>query len=61
MMPIHSQADLDAANLQVAWSMAPKMTREQYTQLCRVTVQHWRREGERYAEERARLEQGVGA
>lgn len=60
MIPIRSQADLDAANLQVAWSMAPMMTREQYTQLCRATVLHWQREGERYAEERARIEQGVG-
>lgn len=44
MMKIQSQADLDRANIQVAWSMAPKMTTEQYDQLCRVTVEQWRRE-----------------
>ena len=44
-MKIQSQADLDHANIQVAWSMAHKMTSEQYEQLCRVTVEQWRREG----------------
>ena len=46
MMEIRSQADLDRANIQVAWSMAPKMTDEQYAQLCRVTVEQWRNESE---------------
>ena len=45
MMEIKSQADLDHANIQVAWSMADKLTSEQYDQLCRVTVEQWRREG----------------
>lgn len=44
MTPIRSQADLDRANIQVAWSMASKMTSAQYDQLCRVTVESWRRE-----------------
>lgn len=42
MMEIKSQADLDHANIQVAWSMAHKMTTEQYEQLCRVTVESWK-------------------
>lgn len=41
---IRSQADLDRTNIEVAWSMASKMTNDQYDQLCRVTVEQWRRE-----------------
>jgi|CXWL01.1.fsa_nt_gi hypothetical protein len=44
MKTILSQTDLDRANIQVAWSMAHKMTSDQYDQLCRVTVDQWRRE-----------------
>lgn len=42
---IRTQTDLDRVNIQVAWSMADKLTSEQYDQLCRVTVEQWRREG----------------
>jgi hypothetical protein len=42
MKTIVSQADLDRANIQVAWSMAHKMTDDQYDQLCRVTVDSWK-------------------
>ena len=42
MMRVLSQADLNRANIQVAWSMAHKMTDDQYEQLCRVTVASWK-------------------
>ncbi len=41
-MTVLSQADLDRANIRVAWSMASKMTSEQYDELCRVTVDSWK-------------------
>lgn len=44
MTRVLSQADLNRANIQVAWSMAHKMTDAQYEQLCRVTVASWRQE-----------------
>jgi hypothetical protein len=36
-MRIRSQADLDRANIQMAWSMAAKMTDLQLEELCRVS------------------------
>lgn len=36
-MDILSQADLDRANLQMAWSMARLMTDAQFEELCRVS------------------------
>jgi hypothetical protein len=45
-MRIRNQADLERENIRMAWSMADKMTDDQYEQLCRVTVQSWRRESE---------------
>lgn len=36
---IRNQADLDRANIQVAWSMAHTMTDAQFAELCRVSCQ----------------------
>lgn len=57
MRPILSQADLNRANIQMAWSLASTMTSAQYEQLCRVTVAQWRRESEIVDPARARIEQ----
>ena len=43
-MHIHSQADLDRANIQVAWSFAETMTPAEFDELCRVTVAQMRRD-----------------
>ena len=45
-MHIHSQADLDRANIQVAWSFADRMSAEHFEELCRVTVRQLGRERE---------------
>ena len=44
MTSIHSPADLDRANIQVAWSFADRMSAEHFEELCRVTVEQWRRD-----------------
>jgi hypothetical protein len=46
MLTIRSQADLDRANIAVAWTFADQMTPEDFDALCRVTVQQWRREAD---------------
>lgn len=44
MEPITSQDDLDRANIQVAWSMAHRMTDAQFEALCRVSCRALREE-----------------
>ena len=46
MISTYSPADLDRANIQVAWSFADRMSAEHFEELCRVTVEQWRREAQ---------------
>lgn len=43
-MDLRSQADLDRANIQVAWSFAKTMMPDDFDALCRVTVRQLRRD-----------------
>lgn len=65
MISIRSQADLERANIQLAWAFTSKMTPEHFAELCRVTVVQLRRDmaeewrdfsGRARAKERARIE-----
>lgn len=41
-----SEAELQRANIRVAWSFAERLTAEQFTRLCEATVQSWSDERE---------------
>jgi hypothetical protein len=44
MRVMSSQADLDRANIQMAWAFAWRMTPAHFEELCRVTVEQLRRD-----------------